>query len=177
MTGWESPFQSSLLTVLGCPRPSQGGSRNVWKEHPPEILLSADLSGSFSYQGLSPTRQALGSLPPTPTSPPGPSFLMDTGSSCPFQSWGEGSSFLRFPVGNSRGILSPIDCLPSELGLSHSCSRTGTRIGRSAQNALVFFPQCSVPAKPQYSEMPDCVSREQACQDVIGFGTKCKINV
>lgn len=80
-------------------------------------------------------------------------------------------------MGTSRGIPSPTDCLSSELGLSHSCSRTGIQIGRSAQKALIFFPSTITLAKSQDSKMLCCISRKQAGQDAVGFGTKCKINV
>lgn len=119
-----------------------------------------------------PSKAGTGVTLPTPISPPD-SFLVDTGSSCSLQAWGELS---QVPMGTSRGIPSPMDCLPSELGLSpllkswHSEWKVSTkRFGFPSLSAVA-------PAKPQDAEMPSCASRAQAGQDGIGFGPECKIN-
>lgn len=56
---------------------------------------------------------------------------------------------------------------------SHSCSRAGTRTGRSAQNALVFLPLVQ---SPQPSPRTQKCLLVQAGQDGVGVGTECKIN-
>nr|KAF6300575.1 hypothetical protein mMyoMyo1_009049 [Myotis myotis] len=128
-----------------------GGSR-------PQPRSSRQTSVAAFLTKSVPSKVGTGVTLPTPLSPPD-SFLVDTGSSCSLQAWGVGNSPLRFPTGTSRGIPSPTDCLPSELGLSQLLKSWHTDWKVSTKR--LGFPSLSAvaPAKPQDAEMPSCASR------------------
>lgn len=113
MTRWEVTFWSSGPQGLPKAAPVMSAGN---RPQATDTRLSADFSGSFSYQ-VHPRQGRPWGHRPNSNQPPD-SFLVDTGSPCSLQAWGEGNRSLRFPTGASRGIPSPTDCLPSELGLS-----------------------------------------------------------
>lgn len=81
-------------------------------------------------------------------------------------------------MGNSRGIPSPKECCHLNLA-SVMVAQEHWHTDWEAQRKMPWFsfPSAVAPANPQDSETPYCVSWKQAGQAVIGFGTKCKINI
>lgn len=113
MTRWEVTFWSSGPQGL----PKAAPVMSAGNRPQPQTHASRQTSVAALLTKSIPGKAGTGVTAPTPISPPD-SFLVDTGSPCSLQAWGEGNGSLRFPTGASRGIPSPTDCLPSELGLS-----------------------------------------------------------
>lgn len=80
-------------------------------------------------------------------------------------------------MGTSRGIPSPWIACHLNLASLTVAQELARRLGGQHKMPCFSFPNTVTVAKPQDSEMPYCVSRVQAGQDVIDFGTKCEINV